>query len=275
MQVKNSSHFSNILYNNQLHLGKVPGTFPRFYRMGLRLGALSKTIEPGQFFTVRCSDGMNPLIRRPFGVHRIKGKGVIEILYKVVGPATELLSKKKEGDALDIIGPLGNGFPLKSTVHGRQSTVLVAGGHGVAPLVALAERLAYSVERRAFRVFIGAKNEGDIVCEKDFTKLGAEVYVATEDGSRGKKGLVTDLLKNLLPSTVDRRLWTIYACGPNAMLKAIAKIAKSKKIKAYGSFEEHLACGVGSCYGCAIETKEGYKRVCKDGPAFDLKEIKW
>ena len=244
--------------------------------MGLKIGALSKTIEPGQFFTVRCSDGMNPLIRRPFGVHRIKGKGVLEILYKVVGPATELLSKKKEGDRIDIIGPLGNGFPLRNTPacrQGRQSarrnTILVAGGHGVAPLVELASRLANTV------VFMGAKTEAEAVCERDFQKLGAEVHIATEDGSKGHKGLVTDLLKRFLLSTIDYRLSTIYACGPNAMLKAIAKIAAAKKIKAYGSFEEHLACGVGSCYGCAIETKEGYKRVCKDGPVFDLKEIKW
>jgi len=273
--VKNSSRFSKVLYNNQLHLGKVPGTFPRFYRMGLRLGALSKTIEPGQFFTVRCSDGLDPILRRPFGVHRIKGKGVLEILYKVVGDGTELLSRKKTGDVVDIIGPLGNGFPLKSTVHGRQSTVLVAGGHGVAPLVALAEKISRSTAHGPRSIVIGAKTAEEVVCEREFEKLGFEVLVATEDGSKGKKGLVTDLLKNLLPSTVDHRLWTIYACGPNPMLKTVAKIAKSKKIRAFGSFEEHLACGVGSCYGCVIKTREGYKRVCKDGPVFDLKEIKW
>ena len=269
MPVKNSSHFSNILYNNQLHLGKVPGTFPRFYRMGLKIGALSRITQPGQFFTVRCSNGMNPLIRRPFGVHRIKGKGVLEILYKVVGPATELLSKKKTGDMLDIIGPLGNGFPLRTTNHERRTTILVAGGHGVAPLVELASRLANTV------VFMGAKTEAEAVCERDFQKLGAEVHIATEDGSKGHKGLVTDLLKDFLRNTQSARRTTIYACGPNAMLKAIAKIAAAKKIKAYGSFEEHLACGVGSCYGCAIRTKDGYRRICHDGPVFDLREIIW
>lgn len=206
--MKNSSHFSKVLYNNALHWSKVSGTFNRFYRMGLRVGALSKTIEPGQFFTVRCSDGMNPILRRPFGVHRIKGKGVLEILYKVVGPATELLSKKKAGDKLDIIGPLGNGFPLPShqtstpRVAGRGTTILVAGGHGIAPLLELARRLTSSV------VFMGAKSEKDIVCERDFQKLGAEVHIATEDGSKGYKGLVTDLLKTFLRTTNHERRTT-------------------------------------------------------------------
>jgi len=259
------------LYNNELSWSKVPGTFNQFYRMGLRVGALSKAVEPGQFFTIRCSDGLDPILRRPFGVHRIiKAKGVLEILYKVVGPATELLSRKKAGDKLDIIGPLGNGFPLKLTANRYPLTaILVAGGHGVAPLLELARRLGNSI------IFMGAKTEAEVVCERDFQKLGAEVHIATEDGSTGKKGLVTDLLKKFLLSAIGHRPSAIYACGPNAMLKAIAKIAAAKKTKAYGSFEEHLACGVGSCYGCAIKTKEGYKRICKDGPVFDLKEIRW
>jgi len=153
--------------------------------------------------------------------------------------------------------------------------ILVAGGHGVAPLVALAERLAHTVERIAFEVFIGAKNKKDIICEKDFKKLGAEIHVATEDGSKGKKGLVTDLLGKFLRTTIHDSRVTIYACGPNAMLGAIAGIAGQKGMQAFGSFEEHMACGVGSCYGCVIKTKDGYRRVCKDGPVFSLKEVIW
>jgi len=240
---------------------------PGYFRMALDIGPAAKKAAPGQFFNVRCGNGPDPLLRRPFGLHRVKPGGEIEILYKVVGKATEILMRKKKGEALDIIGPLGNGFPLPTP--GVGSAVLVAGGHGVAPLVALAETIARGT------VLIGARTKNEVLCEKDFKKLGFEVLVATEDGSKGKKGLVTSALRSFLRMTNDERRTTIYACGPNAMLREIAKIAKASKAKAFGSFEEHLACGVGSCYGCVIKTKNGYRRICKDGPVFDLEEITW
>jgi dihydroorotate dehydrogenase electron transfer subunit len=145
---------------------------------------------------------------------------------------------------------------------------------GVAPLRAVAEELAYDMPSRHCAVIIGAKTKRELLCERDFKKLGCEVLLATEDGSRGTRGLATEVLRELLISIGHRPL-AIYACGPNAMLQAIAKMTTARTVDAYGSFEEHMACGVGSCYGCVLTTKQGPKRVCKDGPVFDLREIIW
>lgn len=247
---------------------------PDYYRMALDVGSTAGKIEPGQFFNILCADGksMEPLLRRPFSIHRIRGQGIVEILYEVIGKATSILSRKEKGDMLDIIGPLGNGFPVEPD---GKSAILVAGGIGVAPLLALAEQIAYSVKRTAHSVFIGAKSRKEILCEKDFRKLGFEVFISTEDGSKGYKGLITDLLYKKLFAKRYSLDAVLYACGPNAMLKEISKLAGKRNIRAFGSLEEHMSCGVGSCYGCVIKTKQGYKRVCKDGPVFELKEIIW
>jgi dihydroorotate dehydrogenase electron transfer subunit len=256
-----------------------------FYRMRLESPYLAKTIAPGQFVEIRCSDKYPPLLRRPFSVHRIL-KNSIEILYEVVGEGTKLLSRKKKGASLDIIGPLGNGFNLKRTTNGeRQTTILIAGGIGVAPLVALAEELVLSsqfsvLSKKRLCVIVGAKTKSRILCEKDFRKSGAKVLIATENGSKGRKGLATDLLKDFLLTTHDSRLTTIYACGPAGMLKAVAGIAKARHIPCQVSLEERMACGVGVCLGCPVKvrpdiTSYGYKMVCKDGPVFDAGEVAW
>jgi len=253
-----------------------------FYRMRVKAPYLAKNSKPGQFVEVRCSDGSDPLLRRPLGVHRVTKNG-IEMLYEIVGKGTELLSRKVTGEALDVIGPLGNGFDLNQQTgkQANRQTALVAGGIGVAPLLALAEDLAHSVERIAYRkrpkiyVLIGAKTKSHILCEKEFKKLGAEVLVSTEDGSCGKKGLVTDLLKNIL-APGPWPLATIYACGPAGMLKTVAHIARATHIPCQVSLEERMACGVGVCLGCPVKVRSGeYKMVCKDGPVFDVEEIAW
>ncbi len=253
-----------------------------FYKMRLGSAYLAKNSKPGQFIEIKCSGSGEVLLRRPLGVHRILNGG-IEVLYEVIGRGTELLSHKRPGDTIDVIGPLGNGFSFtRSTVHGPQSIVLVAGGVGIAPLVALAENLAYSVQRIAYRknpriyVLIGAKTGNHILCVDEFKKLGCEVLISTEDGSKGKKGLVTELLKHLLNAIRYPLNATIYACGPAAMLKTVAKIAEAKRVPCQVSMEERMACGVGVCLGCPVKAKSGgYKMVCKDGPVFDSEEIIW
>ena len=246
-------------------------------------GFTGKT-SPGQFFTIRVSGSYEPLLRRPFAAHEIRKKG-ITILYKVVGKATEILSENKKGDTLDILGPLGNGFNLNSAIDHRPSTIaLVAGGHGVAPLYALASSLRGGPEARRslpvrqagnLIVFIGARSTKHIVCAAKFRALGLKVYIATEDGSRGYKGLVTDLLRRHCDPPKAEKQSQIYACGPKPMLKEVARIAKAKKIPCRVSLEEYMACGTGACLGCAVKTHSGYKLVCKDGPVFDSKEIIW
>jgi len=229
--------------------------------------------EPGQFFNIKINNSYKPLLRRPFGTHKI-GKNEVKILYKVVGEATRLLSEKKKGEKLDILGPLGNGFPMLQTInHKKQTAILIGGGHGVAPLYALAEK--FKTYNLKLIVFIGARTKEHIVCDKDFKKLGAKVNIATEDGSKDHKGLVTDLLKKNLGIKNHKSQNTIYTCGPKLMLKAVAKIAKRYKIPCRLSLEEYMACGIGTCLGCAVKTKMGYKMVCKDGPVFDSEEILW
>lgn len=241
-----------------------------YFKMSLAALGIAKSAKPGQFVQVRCSDTLEPFLRRPLSIHRLKTQREIEILYEVIGKGTELLARKKKGDFLKVLGPLGNGFTMPL------SAILIAGGIGVAPLVFLAEVLAK--KKIKMTVLIGAKTKKMLLCEKDFKKLGAEVCVATDDGSKGHRGFVSGLFQKILQATSDERRATIYTCGPQPMLKSIATICVKHKIKCYASLEEKMACGIGACLGCAVRIKgKGivYKLACKDGPIFDTKDIIW
>ena len=243
---------------------------PGHYRMALEVPSIAREIKPGQFVNIRCGDGFDPLLRRPFSLHRVKDSSYIEILYSVKGKGTGLLSVKRAGDAIDILGPAGNGFEAECVRGGDY--VLIGGGVGVAPLYALAEQLRG--EKKKVCVLIGARTKEILLCEEEFRELGCEVKVATDDGTAGRRGVVTGLFQELL----DSGNWqpaVVYACGPKPMLKKVASVCGSSKVKARGSLEENMACGVGACMGCVVKTKQGYKRVCKDGPVFDLSEIVW
>jgi dihydroorotate dehydrogenase electron transfer subunit len=241
---------------------------PDHYILSFKAPKAAERTKPGQFFNVKVDSSHNPLLRRPFGAHKID-KSKIEILYKVVGKATRILSSRKKGETLDALGPLGNPFSEPGLFNpGSESVVLVAGGHGVAPLYGLAWALKANAVS-GLTIMIGARTKGHAIGEKEFQKLGLKVRLATEDGTKGHKGPVTDLLKE----TSGRP--TIYACGPKPMLKAVAKFAARHDIPCQVSLEEYVACGIGTCLGCAVKTRSGYKLVCKDGPVFDAKEIIW
>ncbi len=234
--------------------------------------AIASQAKPGQFINIRVADLVEPLLRRPFSIHGVKAARV-KVIYKILGKGTQILSSRKPGEILDIIGPLGNGFdcPKAAGKLKKPGPILVAGGMGVAPLVFLAEKLKMQLPL----VLIGAKTKAQVICSKEFKSSGCTVKVATDDGSSGFKGKVTDLLASLLLSTSGYRPSAIYACGPHPMLKAIAALAAENKIVTQLSLEEHMACGVGACLGCAVLTKSGYKSVCKEGPVFDGQEIIW
>ena len=240
-----------------------------FYRMRLESGYLAKNSKPGQFVEVKCSEGDEVLLRRPLGVHRIFNGG-IDLLYEVIGKGTKDLSARKRGDSLNIIGPIGRGFDLSAI---KKPPLIVAGGVGAAPLLCLAQKMAEKKIKPY--VMIGARTASHILCEKDFKELGCFVVVATEDGSKGHKGYVTDIMRHLL-MVIRCKASIIYACGPHPMLKAVDHIADSSGIPCQVSMEEHMACGVGVCLGCPVKVKSGgYKMVCKDGPVFDSREIAW
>ena len=206
-------------------------------------------------------------------MHRVEGDNIYT-LFKVRGKGTSQLAKLKANQTLDVIGPLGNAFNLSKQTK-KTFNLLIAGGIGVAPLVLLAQTLKKSkLDKNTIKILLGARTKSEIFSEADFKKIGFKVDLATDDGSKGIKGTVVDLLKKELKAlSLDTKI-NIYACGPEVMFAAIHKVIKNnKKVSAQASFEQHMGCGLGFCCGCVIETKDGYKKVCKDGPVFDLKEV--
>ncbi|MDB4349629.1 dihydroorotate dehydrogenase electron transfer subunit [Omnitrophica bacterium] len=246
---------------------------PDRFKMRCGASSISRLAKPGQFLMVKCSKGPLPFLRRPFAFHSMK-KNSFEILYQVVGPGTKALSQRKKGEKLDVIGPLGNGFSTDYRLQTSDFRLLVGGGIAIAPLLALAETLSKEARSNSIAI-IGAGTKSHILCVNDFKRLGLKVEVATEDGSKGRKGLATDLLKKRL-QTSDFRLKTlVYACGPKAMLKEVSRIAQKRGIPCEVSLEEKMGCGTGTCLGCAIKTVVGFKLVCKDGPVFNAGDILW
>ncbi len=254
---------AKVLYNNRVK--------DNYFHCAIAAPKIASCASPGQFANIKVSDSIEPLLRRPFSIHRVNGKKV-EVLYEVVGTGTESLAKKKTGEYLDVIGPLGTGFTFSETTRQRdnETTILVGGGMGVAPLMFLAEKLA-GVKKI---VLIGAKTKSRILCEREFRDSGCDIKISTDDGSKGFRGKATDALKDLL-STVNCQLSTIYACGPRPMLQEFSRISKECNIPAQVSLEEHMACGIGACLGCVVNTIDGFKRVCKEGPVFEANQIIW
>lgn len=248
--------------------GKVSDTC---FRLAVRAPAVAKTSVPGQFAMLKVSLGDDPLLRRPISIHSVSGD-TVSFLFEVVGPGTDLLSRMRPGDEIDCIGPLGTGFDIKAAVpSGKHSKlpVIVAGGIGVAPLLFLAKEFKNAGTTPL--VFIGARTKTLVYCAGEFKKLGCEVCVATDDGSAGFHGRVTALLE----ATVSHEPMFVYACGPRPMLAEIARIAAEDRYFCQVSLEAHMACGIGACLGCVVNTQSGFKRVCKEGPVFDSQEIIW
>lgn len=261
---------AEVLYNREIG--------PGYFKMGLACSGIAREAKAGQFVQIKCSDESDPLLRRPFSIHRLirSAKRVTgaEILYEVVGRGTEILSGKKRGGLIRLLGPLGKGFTLP---RAGSTAILVGGGIGVAPLFFLADYMAGKTINTV--VLIGAKTRRLVLCEKDFKKTGAEVQVSTEDGSRGYKGVVTGPLRRILRRT---EAVVVYACGPRPMLRSVAKTSEEKGAPCQISLEEKMACGIGACLGCAVkvrdtERKRGvvHKLACKDGPVFDAEEMMW
>lgn len=239
------------------------------YKLTISSKEIAESAKPGQFIQIKIEE---VFLRRPFSIHKTKDEK-LEIIYKIVGRATETLSKYKKGKEIDIIGPLGNGFgiPFKNCKF-----IFAGGGYGISPLYFFAERIVNNFSAEDIFVFIGAKKKKYIICEEEFKNLGCKLYISTEDGSKGYKGKITEFLNFKLSEFLSKHYsFILYSCGPYPMLKEVAKIARINNIKCYVSLEEIICCGFGACLGCAVKTKYGYKLVCKDGPVFDAEEIIW
>lgn len=234
------------------------------FSMWIRTDA-AKTAVPGQFISMYTNDG-SKLLPRPISICEIdKENGALRVVYRVTGPSTgtEEFSRMQAGDKLYIIGPLGNGFPLK-----EKKAFLIGGGIGIPPMLELAKQL-----KGEKQIIIGYR-DSDTFLDKELEQNG-KVYIATENGSIGTKGNVCDAIReNALNAEV------IYACGPTPMLRAIKEYALENGIECYLSLEERMACGIGACLACVCKTKEkdehsnvNNKRICKDGPVFLATEV--
>lgn len=242
-----------------------------YWHLEFESGIIAKNAGPGQFVEIKVSDGVAPLLRRPISIHSVSGAKV-KLIYEVIGKGTQILSGRNSGDFLDVIGPLGNGFEYSRITKksDKRKTILVAGGIGVAPLVFLAEKL----KSISSLVLLGSRKKDQVICSQEFKALGYKVIIATDDGSIGFKGKVTELLREVLSESQQAsKPENIYACGPQLMLKAVAQISCENNIASQLSLERHMACGFGACLGCVVATKSGYKRVCKEGPVFSGEEL--
>ena len=229
---------------------------------------------PGQFVMLGIPSGTDPLLRRPYSVYRVGRPGLpaetCELLYKIIGRGTARLAAVRPGETLPCLGPLGRGFVPPSA---DLRPVLVAGGIGIAGLLHLAATLRAA--GRPATLLFGCRDATDLPLTEGFEALGVPVEVATEDGSHGHRGQVTALLEERLG---DGDL-EVFACGPQAMLRAVARLT-ARRVRCQVSMESHMACGFGVCLGCVVPTAAGagherYARVCVEGPVFRSEELEW
>ncbi len=216
---------------------------------------LAEEALPGQFVHINIGSEAH-ILRRPISVCDAY-ENITRIVFEIKGEGTKILSEKKEGEMIDLIGPLGNGF----TVKPGQNAVVIGGGLGSFPLLYLAKKLDNP------KIFLGFRNKDMVCLEDDFKKCG-EVQIATDDGSYGYHGFAIDLAREALDGCD-----IIYACGPTPMLKAVKAMGEEKGIKTEISMEQRMGCGVGACLVCVCKTQSGYDKVCQKGPVFDAKEV--
>ncbi len=249
---------------------------PTDRRLTLKCGPSYAKADPGQFVMLHVPEDDSPLLPRPFSIHRRGrtrgGEAEIQILYRVVGAMTRKMTRVREGDAMDMVGPLGRGFTLPA---GLSRPVLVAGGIGVAPLLFLAETiLEKGTDPKQCHFFLGAQRREELLCREELQNLGIKVHVTTDDGSEGQHCRVTHPFQALAGSSPPD---LIYACGPKEMLCCVAETALAMRIPCQVSVETLMACGIGACLGCAVEgsSMDRYLHVCSDGPVFQAEALNW
>lgn len=231
---------------------------------------IAQAAMPGQFCMIAAmphGQTTDPLLKRPLSIHSVHD-GTLSFLYRRIGHGTTLLSQKKTGESLELIGPLGHGFDLT-----KDNYVLVGGGMGIAPMLFAAEDL-YAHNKKTM-VVLGARKAAELPERilRPFKKASHELYLLTEDGSLGEKGLVTAGLSKALQ---QQKIDAVLACGPFPMLNAVNCLAEKSGVSCQVSLEAYMACGIGACLGCAVRAREGgYLHVCKDGPVINANSVDW
>lgn len=247
---------------------------PNCWKMTVRVPS-DLPIEAGQFCHLLTDSSTEPLLRRPFSywdVRPLPGGLEVDLLYTVVGKGTELLARKSPGARVGYMGPLGVGFAPAPT----STYVFVAGGVGIVPFYLFARQVAGSGRPPRMILLFGGRTESMLYGIDDFRQVGVEAHAATEDGSRGRKGLVTPLLEEWIPK-LDRADLQIYTCGPDRMMDAVVRIARREHLPCQVSMERHMGCALGACGACVtkVVAQEGrdwrYSRICMEGPTYDEK----
>lgn len=252
------------------------------FLLRLKTGERIANLIPGQFFMCRIPGSSGLILRRPFSISDANSQS-LEIAYKVTGAGTSVISQLKEKNTIDILGPFGNGFLLEQQM---KNAFLVAGGIGVAPFPLLAKVINKKWGKKTgITLFYGARSSHELVLKDKLSSVTDKILFATEDGSKGKKGFVTDLLSEKLGklSQTARDETMIFASGPTAMLKAVDIIAQKWNVRCQISVETVMGCGYGVCLGCVMKVKENcnetngkkYKLACKDGPVFYSGQLEW
>jgi len=238
------------------------------YELTLQGELVQSMNEPGQFVHIKVSNGFDPLLRRPISIANIDlFNNQFTMIYRKEGRGTTLLSEKLAGEKVDVLGPLGNGFPVEAVKSG-ETALLVGGGIGVPPLYELSQRL---VERGVKVIHVlGFQSKAAVFYEEAFARLG-DTFIATVDGTHGTKGFVTNVIED---NNLDFDV--LYTCGPTPMLRALEQGYSHKKV--YLSLEERMGCGIGACFACVCHTGDDptgytYKKVCSDGPVFKAGEV--
>ena len=242
------------------------------YKFSVDAKEIVELANPGNFIEIRINENSDPFLRRPISIYNLdKENGVLEFIFQVKGKGTELLAKKKEGDKIDIIGPLGNGtFKFEE----YKNIAVIGGGIGIFPLYELSKQ-AKNAGKKVY-TYLGFRNKDLVTLENEFDEVSTMLTITTDDGSYKNSGFAINYLENdLEKNNID----CIYACGPLPMLKAVKKLAEEKEIPCQISLEEKMGCGMGVCLGCAVRTSTStdnnpqYLHVCKAGPVFDSKMV--
>lgn len=256
---------------------------PGYFRMKVLAPGFGDKAHPGQFVMFRVQSSLPPLLRRPFGIFRtgflpadcdgLPPVEFVEIVYKVVGSGTSIMAELHQGDRVELLGPLGNGFDCTSR---QGEKILVGGGIGLVPLYMLAgELIAHGCK---VRLLMGGRTRDDIFAVTEFERLGVETYISTDDGSLGEEGLVTRVLERKLQKYPGAE---VFSCGPMPMLNAVHNICLAWKAPLQVSLEESMACGVGACLGCVVkgaghtDENPSYLCTCKVGPVFKSQYLDW
>lgn len=245
---------------------------PGIFKFSVQANEIVNSAKPGNFIEIRVNDSIEPFLRRPISIYNMdKENGILEFIFQVKGKGTEILSKRNEGELIDIVGPLGYGTFKYSDYN---NIAIIGGGIGIFPLYELAKNAKN--DNKNVSIYLGFRNKDLVMLEKEFDNVSNNLVITTDDATYGQKGFAIDFLKKDLE---NNKIDCIYACGPLPMLRAVRALAMEQDIPCQISLEERMACGLGVCLGCAVKTAKSpadapeYWHVCKGGPVFQAKDV--